>query len=230
MRDEFGKFRKDFKKLKSQGFVKSTRKGPTGIGHTLETYLSIQENNIKMPDLGFAELKAHRNHSNNLITLFTFNRKAWQMKPLDAVREYGSLDKNGRLGLYYTLKLSPNNAGLFVYVDDNQLAVRHIDGSIVVLWSLNDLAQHFQRKTPALILVNADVEERDGIEWFWFNRARLLSGTTPHLLHTQIKQGQILIDLRLHDKGTRARNHGTGFRALEKNLSNLFSEVKDIDV
>ncbi len=224
------KFRKAFNKLKNQGFIQSTRRGPTGIGHTLETHLGIKENNIKTPDFGFAELKAHRNNSSNLITLFTFNRKAWKMKPLDAIRKYGSLDKNGRLGLYYTLKLSPNNAGLFVHVDDEQLAVRHIDGSIVVLWSLNDLAQHFSKKIPALILVNADAEERDDIEWFWFNRARLLRGTTPHLLHTQIKQGKILIDLRLHDKGTRARNHGTGFRILEKNLDDIFSNIQDIDV
>jgi len=47
------------------------------------------------------------------------------------------------------------------------------------------------------------------------------------LLH-QLKAGNILVDLRLHDNITRARNHGTGFRAYEDKLPLLFSEIKDI--
>ncbi len=39
-------FIKKFKEIKPKGFVPSTRRGPTGIGHTLETLLGIYENNI----------------------------------------------------------------------------------------------------------------------------------------------------------------------------------------
>jgi hypothetical protein len=53
-----------------------------------------------------AELKAHRSDANNLITLFTFNNKAWKMPPLEAVKAYGSLDRDGRQGLYYTMSRS----------------------------------------------------------------------------------------------------------------------------
>ena len=62
-----------FNKIKEMGFIKSLRKGPTGIGKTLETYLGIKENNINLPDLEGAELKAHRDNSDNMITLFTVN-------------------------------------------------------------------------------------------------------------------------------------------------------------
>lgn len=82
------KFIEKFVKLKKKGFVKSLRSGPTGIGHTLEQKLGMKENNIALPDIKGVELKAHRSGSNNLITLFTFNRKCWIMKPLDAVRKY----------------------------------------------------------------------------------------------------------------------------------------------
>ena len=30
-------FSKKFKVIKEKGFIQSTRKGPTGVGHTLET-------------------------------------------------------------------------------------------------------------------------------------------------------------------------------------------------
>jgi len=88
-------FKIKFKEIKEKGFIKSTRRGPTGIGHTLETYLGLKENNYASPYIEGAELKAHRSSGNNLITLFTFNNKAWKMPPLDAVRKYGCKDKNG---------------------------------------------------------------------------------------------------------------------------------------
>ncbi|MCX5783418.1 MAG: MvaI/BcnI family restriction endonuclease, partial [Elusimicrobia bacterium] len=44
-------FTKKFKQLKAKGFVPSTRNGPTGVGHTLETYIGLSENNIAMPDI-----------------------------------------------------------------------------------------------------------------------------------------------------------------------------------
>jgi len=110
-------FIEKFLKLKAKGFIPSTRKGPTGIGHTLETYLGMSENNIALPDIQSAKLKAHRTNTNSLTTLFTSNRKIWKIPPLEAVRKYGSEDRNGRVGIYYTMSLKPNSAGLFLYID-----------------------------------------------------------------------------------------------------------------
>ena len=139
-----------------------------------------------MPDLQGIELKAHRSQTNNLITLFTFNRKVWVIPPLEAIKKYGSYDKNGR----------------------------------------KDLSDRFQQKIPVLILVSAFTEERDDKEYFHFYEARLMTGTTPDLLENQFKAENILVDLRLHDKGTSVRNHGTGFRTYENKLPLLFQEVE----
>jgi hypothetical protein len=220
------KFIKNFKILKSKGFVKTRRKGPTGIGYTLEQELGIKENNIALPDIKGAELKAHRYGSNSMITLFTFNSKCWVMKPLDAIRKYGCEDKNGRMGLYYTMGLNPNSAGLFLDVDDDKISVIHKSGELVVSWNLERLVKRFEKKIPALILVTAESEERDDIEYFKFINAKLLKGTSSDLLYQQFKEQNILVDLRLHDKKTMARNHGTGFRTYEDKLINLFSESK----
>lgn len=222
------KFITKFKKLKAKGFIKTHRKGPTGIGHTLEQELGMKENNIALPDLKGAELKAHRSDQNSMITLFTFNNKCWIMKPLTAIKKFGSKDKDGRIGLYYTMSLKPNSAGLYLDVEETKISVRHKSGQLIVNWDLERLAKRFKQKIPALILVNAETEERDGIEYFRFTKARLLKGTSPDLLHEQFKLQNILVDLRLHDKGTMARNHGTGFRAYENKLIYLFEESKII--
>ena len=81
-----------FKEIKELGVVPTKREGPTGVGYTLETLLGISENNDAHPDIEGAELKAHRTNGNSMITLFTFNNKAWEMPPLEAVKKYGSLD------------------------------------------------------------------------------------------------------------------------------------------
>ena len=221
-------FKEKFDELKSKGFTPSTRNGSTGIGHTLETHLGLRENNLAAPDLRGIELKAHRSKTKNLITLFTFNNKVWKMPALEAVKKYGSLDANGRRGLYYTMSLKPNSAGLFLDVSDTEISVRHTSGELVATWQLSDLADRFTQKIPALMLVSAFSEERAGKEYFHFYRARLMQETSPDLLANQFREENILVDLRLHDQGSRARNHGTGFRTYEDKLPLLFKNITDL--
>jgi len=215
--------------IKKMGYVKNLRNGPTGVGYTLETLLEIGENNISSPDLGEIELKAQRENHTGMTTLFTFNNKAWKMNPLEAIKKYGSRDKNGRMGMYYTMSTTPNSSGLFLYVDDESVSVRNIDGNVVTEWKLVEIEKRFEAKVRNVLLVKAKVEERDGIEYFLYDRARLLyQGTSKAILKNQFENGQLLVDLRLHKKGTMARNHGTGFRIFENNIDELYEKIEEI--
>ncbi len=221
-------FKQKFQELRKKGFVKSLRKGPTGIGFTFETLMGVYENNLALPDIDGIEIKAHRDNSNSMITLFTFNKKAWQINPLEAIRKYGSYDDNGRLGMYYTMSLTPNSAGLFLTVNNEEISVQHISGEIIATWQLSILAERFSQKVPALLFISAHTEERAGIEYFHFYRGQLMRDTTKELLSELFKTGNLLVDLRLHDKDTMARNHGTGFRTFEDKLPLLFKKIEDI--
>jgi hypothetical protein len=221
-------FRAGFAKIKKAGYVRSTRSGPTGVGHTFETLLNLKEDNIALPDLGEVEIKARRVNSSSMVTLFTFNRKVWRMKPLEAVKKYGTLDKNGRQGLYFTMTRAPNSTGLLLHIEAEDISVRHVSGEVVAVWNLEELTQQFMKKIPALVIISALSELRDGIEWFNYTRAQLLTGTSPAILREQILAGNVVVDLRLHDKITRARNHGTGFRAHEDKLTALFKTVTEL--
>ena len=221
-------FKEKFQELKNKGFVPSRRKGPTGVGYTFETLLGLGENNLALPDIENIEIKAHRDNSNSMITLFTFNRKAWKLNPLEAIRKYGSYDVKGRLGMYYTMSLTPNSAGLFLNVNDKEISVQHTSGEVIATWQLTTLAERFIQKIPALLFISARTEERGGKEYFYFYRAQLMMGTSPELLSDLFKTGNLLVDLRLHDKKTMARNHGTGFRTYEDKLPLLFKQITDI--
>ncbi len=221
-------FKKKFAIIKKEGWVLSHRKGPTGIGQTLEQLLGLKENNIALPDLGVVELKAHRIGSSSLITLFTFNRKVWQMKPLDAIRQHGTPDVDGRMGLYYTMSRTPNSMGLFLHIETETISVRHISGRIIAEWKLDSLCERFMQKMLGLVLVSAFSEMRGEVEWFKFDRAQVLTETSAGIIRNQIITGNVLVDLRLHDKGTRARNHGTAFRTREEKLTFLFKNISDL--
>ena len=154
--------------VKRQGFVRSLRKGPTGIGYTLETKLGMKENNISSPDFGEIELKARRESHTGMTTLFTFNKKAWKMNPLEAIKKYGSIDKDGRLGMYYSVKMKPNSAGVFLMVDNGEISARHIDGNVIASWQLSEIKKRFDNKVKNILLVSAKTEERSGFEYFHF--------------------------------------------------------------
>lgn len=222
------------KEIKRLNFIKSHRNGPTGIGKTLEDLLGITENNIKAPDFGEIELKAQRHGDNSMMTLFTFNHKAWVMNQLEAIEKYGSYDSEGRKGMYYTLQGRPNSAGLFTYTDEETVQVRHIDGTIVVKWDLDKLAEQFENKVKNVLLVMAKTELRDGIEYFYYDRARLLNGGTDKtILKSQFESGDILIDLRLHKKEVEgrnpvSRNHGTGFRVKRNKLELVYEKIEEV--
>jgi hypothetical protein len=126
------------------------------------------------------------------------------------------------------MSLKPNSAGLFLDIQKTEISVRHISGEVIATWQFQTLADRFTQKMPTLLFVSAFTEERDGLEYFHFYRAQLMRGTSPEVLASQFHEENILVDLRLHDKGTMARNHGTGFRAYESKLPLLFQSVIDL--
>ncbi len=97
----------------------------------------------------------------------------------------------------------PNSSKLFIDIEQDTVSVRHVEGDIIVQWNFDDLSKQLNKKIPALMLVHAHSEMRGGVEYFKFNRARLMRGTNSHIIREQIDEGNILIDLRLHDAGTR---------------------------
>ena len=219
--------------IKAMGFVRTMRKGSTGVGYTLETLLGIEENNIRLPDLGTFELKARREGHSGMTTLFTFNKAAWKIGQMDAIHRYGTRDQNGRLGLYQSLSTTPNNQGLYLEVDRERILVSHsMDRRLLLAWSLDDVSERFDEKVSDLLLVKALVEMRDDTEHFKYHSARLLSGGPDReTLREKLQHGEVIIELRLHDRGTRsARNHGTAFRVLGNSLDDLYGSSTNLDI
>lgn len=221
---DLDELKKRLSALKHQGYVASLRRGNTGIGYTLETLLGVEENNLRLPDLGEIELKSHRKGAASLITLFTFNRGAWKIRPADAVKQYGYWDTNGRNALYSTTSSKPNNQGLCTRIEGMHVGLYHVDGTLIARWSGDGLAKTFSEKMPALVAVYADTRTNsENREEFWFNEAYILRQPSASNILELIRNDTIVVDIRMHinERGS-VRNHGTGFRIDERFLSLCF--------
>jgi len=217
-------------KLKGRGYIASLRRGPTGIGYTLERELNLKENNVAIPDIGGrVELKASRRNASSLITLFTFNRGVWQLHQKTVLEKYGYRNDSGRLALYNIVRVGNiNTQGLTLMIDEKKNEVHLIHKSsdtLIAVWSIFTIIGRFLNKTERLILVLADSRlTENNKEEFHFNEAYLLKDPKPQYFGEAFKKGSIVIDIRMHlNSNNKVRNHGTGIRMREIDISLLYA-------
>jgi hypothetical protein len=221
--------------MKDKGYVTSLRKGPTGIGYTLEKQLNLRENNVAVPDLGGrVELKASRRNASSLITLFTFNRGVWQIAQKSVVEKYGYQDESGRLALYNLAKVGQiNTQGLTLVIDEKNQEVQLVhkpSNAVIAVWSIFTVVGKFLNKTERLLLVLADSRlTAENREEFHFNEAYLLTDPKPQNFLDAFRKGIIVIDIRMHLKPNNVvRNHGTGIRMREIDIPLLYATRRDL--
>ena len=221
--------------IKDEGFVQTRRKGPTGVGFTLESLLELSENNLPIPDIGGrVEVKATRSNTNNLITLFTFNKSVWEHNQKEIVSRWGYWDpQKGRQSLYTTVSAQvPNQLGfqLSVSEDATSLSLNHVPSKcLLATWDMFHIVGKFVSKFSRLLFVHAESRRVDGVEEFHYNRAKMLSDPSSSTFRDGFTTGNVTIDVRMHLKPNgQVRNHGTGFRVHEHNLPDLFDKTISI--
>ena len=220
--------------LKDRGFIKTYRRGPTGIGYTLEQELQLDENNLSIPDIGGrVELKANRKKSSSMVTLFTFNRSVWQMSQKEVIKKFGYVDEKGRKALYATIFHGTTNPlGLEIKIEKEDHKIHlYNKNQCIGTWSVFTIVGKFVTKLERLLVVFADnrINEDTNGEEFHFNEAFLLDKPEPDNFLKAFDKGLIAIDVRMHLKPTGSvRNHGTGFRIDERNILNLYASRKKI--
>ncbi len=220
------------KEIESKGFVRSLRKGSTGIGYTFETMFGVEENNIPIPDIGGrVEIKTVRKDSQSLITLFTFNSGVWRIDQGELIKKYGYIDKKGRQALKNTLFCGKTiSQGLSIRVDEGKNVVDLIDvgsGEVLATWDVYVIVGKFMSKLSRLLMVIADRKIENQREYFHYNEAYLLTDPSPRNFLKAFKNSLIGIDLRMHlkESGT-VRNRGTAFRIRERDLVELYDHKR----
>lgn len=203
-------------KLKAQDWIKSHRRTETGIGKTIEDLLGIIENPNSLPDCNYnghdVELKAHRMHSNSMITLFTLEPGTRHLDDVELMEKYGYNDINGRLALKITLstqQTTPQGLRLRTNTTAGTISIVDTSGYEPWVWTTSDI----HLKLHNLCIIYCDSMKRGEDEYFKVEKATLLTGLDDRKFFGLVDSGNVKVDLRMHQKDTGAsRNHGTAFR------------------
>lgn len=228
---DFVEFVSAYNRIKVKGFIKSHRKGDTGVGHTFEQELGLTENCISGPDINGKELKAARKGAGGKQTLFT-KEGEWKISQLQFLETFGfpHTKHDGELSAQSTVTRTKNKRGFYIYTSDEYVAIKH-DELEIVNWDWDSLIDQFAHKFPACVKVFADVQKRDGVEYFHYNETYIYTGIDKNLFQKAIEDDIISIDLRLRTQynigsGKSVRNRGTAFRINHNNMDKLF--IKEV--
>jgi len=217
--------------IKSKGYIKSHRPGPTGIGKTLEDLLEIQENNIDISNTTFAEIKSARKGSQSMLTLFTKSPMPPEANG-HLLNRYGYVTPRsaGKKILHSTIWATSYNTlrgvtGFIAIIKPDKLAILSADSEQLCYWDEQTLRNSFEKKLHHILYVLADCKGRGKSEEFWFNEAWLLAGFDFAGFASAVKDGTICVDLRIGQfPNGRPHDHGTGFRILPDKLKICFKD------
>ena len=235
-------FINEFTKIKEQGWIRTHRSGPTGIGKTLEDLLGIPENNLDEPDFGEYELKSCRLDSQSMLTMFT--RAPQPSRANTYLREkYGYSSNaydNDEKVLHATLSAdrftTSSNTGnkLKIWCDIDGIYILSQDGRENVFWSREALKRCFEKKYKNKFVYAKALSRGNGAnEEFHFVEAYEVSGFNYEAFIDLLEAGKIYVDLRIgqyhngKNKG-KTHDHGTGFRIRENDQYLLFKNINRI--
>ncbi|MGC8976258.1 MAG: MvaI/BcnI family restriction endonuclease [Candidatus Ratteibacteria bacterium] len=221
--------------IKKMGYIETHRRGQTGIGKTLEDLMGIKENNIPGPNaLGFIELKTIRKDSISMLTLFTLAPHPPRVNSV-LVSKYGYQSPRGDKKILHTTLNGINfntikgEKGFKIEVGCDIVNLVHYKDGIVAYWEEERLKEAFERKLKHLILVKVETKDKGKNEKFWFNEAYYLNGFSFENFKKLIKEGIILIDIRIGQyQNGRTHDHGTGFRIFINKLDLCYQRREKI--
>lgn len=228
--------------ISRQGYIKTLKKGDTGVGYTLETLLGIQANSSKRPDYKGVELKAARNRGRRGDRTTIFSKVPdWESSRLKSSKEilrargYFSAEKN-RHQLFHTLSCSKKNSlGLILNIEKEKLYQKYVnlegDMETDVVWKLSVLNSAFLEKHNQTLWVYADTSGKGHSEEFFYSQAKYTRGPDESRLALLLETGDITVDYSIQETATGgAKDQGYLFKIAQENIELLFDNPKNISL
>lgn len=215
--------------IKKRGYIRTHRKGNTGIGKTLEDLLGITENNIPGPNATMMELKSARKNVSSMLTLFTKSPLPKRANSILLQRfGYESAPGNRRKKLHTTINAVSFNRlkgkpGFKIDIKSDRINLINPQNEVLGYWDRETLRNSFERKLPKLLYVKAETRGEGANEEFWFNEAWLLEDFDFSNFLKLLREGIIVVDTRIGQyPDGRPHDHGTGFRVFPDKLDLCF--------
>lgn len=218
-----------FEALSARGFIKSPINADTAIGRLLESELGIKMNSSKAPDYKGIEIKSFRSERNNRKNLFAQvpNWELSKYKSSKQILDAFGYDREGLKKLYCTVNSSAfNPQGLRIKVDERSGLLIEFSKARpqenAVVWEMDTLNSRLKEKHAETFWIEADVEVRNGIEWFKFSNIEHTRKPIIPQLGVLLDSGHVTLDHLIKENGNSANEKGPLFKLNSDSLSLLF--------
>ena len=224
------------KEIYNEGWIKTKRKGDTGVGYTLETKLGISANSKKTPDFRGIEIKSFRERTKGkLVTLFSQvpNWKESKTDRSEILSNYGYEDQNKRFNLYcsvfgneknslnWKLKVDRENKKILAINNDNK----------VTFWNFDKIEKRITEKHKESFFVFAQTKVENNFEYFLYNKVIYATNASLENFLNLIEKGKVCQDFVMHKKDNGStRDHGFLWRIRNTSIPNLFENKNEIEL
>jgi len=231
-----------FKKIKNEGYIKSIRRGSTGIGATFEYMIGKVEESFEIPDFQGIEIKTKREYSKSNITLFNAVPTGSTFYEVKRLRdEYGYRDSKDhklkrlsaiisgdviiKCGLWYYFKLEVDREKEKIRLNVYDHKKNLIDNS--TYWDFDILEEKIYRKLQVLAIVKAWTTQKNGIEYFNYDKINIYIFKDFEHFITAVEKGYIKVKLTIGNYYDEKRygmvhSHGVGFCIGEENILKIY--------
>ncbi len=244
MVEEFQKLYNEFTRIKRKRWIKSLRKGPTGIGYTFETLLNKPEDNFSIPDYYGIELKTMKYLSMQKIHLFCATPDGDTLFPIKrVVNAIGYPDKDYPEYKILNIELKATEYTHFGY-KIAKIKINWEEKKIDLLayntygknykletsWSFEMLEKSFYRKLSYLAVIKACTKTINQEEYFYYNNINFYRIKNFQKFIELIEEGIVTLSFHIgifkeQEKLGKPHDRGTGFSIMEKDLSKLFTPI-----
>lgn len=243
--NEILSLKQEFNEIRKLGYVKSTRKGPTGIGKTFEDLIGKKEDRLQTPDYNGIEIKTKMGYSKSYIRLFNATPKGkneFEIKRL--CNAYGYPDRiktehkilafsvqadtktfvAGRF--FFKLNLDYEKKKVYLSIWDKNMHLLEQD----VYWDFDTIKEKLEIKLRYLAFIKAWPKTVKGEDYYKYYDIQFYKLKEFDSFLRLIEQGIIRVTFKIgvFRDGPRAgeiHDHGTSFEIQEENINRLFTRI-----
>ena len=240
------KLKKEFKRIKDLGWIKSVRKDQGGIGVTFEQLIGVQENSLEIPDFGDIEIKTKRAYSKSYTGLFNCTPTGPHYHEVERLKnKFGYPDRDLKkynvlntsvctiekqkvgMNFYFKISVDRKQEKIFLHIFDKY-------GNLIenfVYWDFDILEEKLFRKLKKLAMIKALVKRINKEEYFKYFDLKIYELKSFNKFIELLEKGIIRITFKIGiyksgNKIGKICDHGTSFNIKENDLHLLYDLVE----
>lgn len=246
MIDELKNLKEKFITIKKRNWIKSMRKGYTGIGYTFEKMLGKNEDSNVLPDYNGIEIKTKRAYSKSYTTLFNIEPKGNTTYEIKRLYEkygyispqkktkvlyasvYSNIIKNVGIKYKFSLKIDKANKKINLQVFDKMKNM--IDNSSY--WDFDIIKEKLYKKMEYLALIKANRKIINNEEFFKYENITFYKLKDFDTFINILEKGIIRMTFKVSGIYTEGKkeglldNHGTSLNIKSDDLKLIYDEIK----